>query len=261
MPEGFALKLGKRDFIYLHKQEADHFVASVGIDFFSFMRSIKEPPQNVLLLDHPFMDVEYDMHTQFNYVSFPDYKKYYKENGKEYGHISWLDFEDIEGLEELAPWEIAEILYVRHTFNHLRSPFYQKLDNRFVYLTKEDGFYNKIYYRHWNDFYQLISNLIPEHVEINKPERLWLGGKRKPINSMIPIDILKQMSPLFNEGVIISFQKSFQTRQSIEIPIWTVGDFRHEDDIRDELKSIYQKRQSVNLVYQKKMKEWVIEEK
>ena len=78
---------------------------------------------------------------------------------------------------------------------------------------------------------------------------------------MIPIDILKQMSPLFNEGVIISFQKSFQTRQSIEIPIWTVGDFRHEDDIRDELKSIYQKRQSVNLVYQKKMKEWVIEEK
>ncbi len=261
MPEGFALKHGKRDFIYLHKQEAEHFVASFGMDFFSFMQSLKEPPQNVLLLDHPFMDVEYDMHTQFNYVSFPFYKKYYKENGKEYGHISWIDFDDIEGLEELAPWEIAEILYIRHTFNHLRSPFYQKLNNRFVYLTLEDGFYNKIYYRYWNDFYHLIAKLIPEHVEMNRPERLWLGGKKRPENPIIPVDILKQLSPLLNEGVLISFHKSVQTRQSIEIPIWAVGDYRHEDELRDDLKVIYQKRQTVNLVYQKKSKEWVIDEK
>ena len=258
---GLQLKYGKRDFIYLHKQEAEHFVASCGIDFFSFMQSLKESPQNVLLLDHPFMDVEYDMHTQFNYITFPSYKKYYKENGKEYGHISWIDFEDIEGVEELAPWEIAEILYVRHTFNHLRSPFYQKLDNRFVYLTLEDGFYNKIYYRNWNDFYQVISKLIPENVEMTKPDRLWLGGKKKLENTIIPLNIIKQLSKVFNEGAIISFQKSTQNRQMIEIPIWTVGDYRHEDEIRDELRSIYQQRQTVNLVYHKKMKEWLIEEK
>lgn len=258
MAEGFSLKYGKREFIYLHIQEAEHFVVSFGIDFYSFMRAVNEPPQNLLLMDHPFMDVEYDMHTQFNYISFPAYKKYFKENGKEYNQLIWMDFEDIDGLEELAPWELAEILYVRHSFNHLRPPFYNKMNNRYVYLSLEDGYYNKIYYRYWKDFYQLVGNLIPDSMELNRIERNWLGTKKRIEYPSVPPSLVKQLTPMFNEGAIISVDKIIQNRANIEIPIWAVGDYRDEDDLKDDLKTIYQSRQNAKLVYQKKAKEWIL---
>jgi len=252
------MKSVKRDFIYLHKQEAEHFVASFGIDFCSFMQAVNEPPENLLLLDHPFMDVEFDMHTHFNYVTYPSYKRFCKENGKEIERLVWMDFEDIDGLEELAPWEIAEILYVRHTFNHLRSPFYQKMNNRFVYLTQEDGLYNKIYYRSWADFYEILSAIIPEQADLNKAERGLFGAKRKVSIQNVPQEMIKQLSPIFTEGAIISFEKSINTRQAAEIPIWSVGDFSHEDDLEYELRNIYRTRQTAKLVFHKKQKEWAL---
>ncbi|MBA5770603.1 hypothetical protein H3285_29620, partial [Escherichia coli] len=77
-----------------------------------------------------------------------------KEN---FNPLCWIDFEDVELLNQLTPQEVAEMLYLAHTRRHLRSPFYYKLQNNFVYLTREDGRYNKVYYRNLNHFYMLLS--------------------------------------------------------------------------------------------------------
>ena len=65
--------------------------------------------------------------------------------------LCWIDFSDERKLNLLTPQEQAELLYIGHKKEPVRSPFYHQLQNKYVYLSSEEEKISKIYFRDLTD--------------------------------------------------------------------------------------------------------------
>lgn len=121
-----------KELIYIHLNAVHHYTMSYGIEFREFVKCLPKELNNVLLLKHNFDYSDFNMHTLLDYVEKDNLDRLLKEDVYEYGDFCWLDFEDTDGLNELEGQEIAELLYLGHSKQHLSGPFYSKLNNRYV---------------------------------------------------------------------------------------------------------------------------------
>ena len=153
-----------RDLIYVHLNQTDQYVMSYGIEFDEFAAAFSGSLNHLLLLKHRFDDADFNMHTLLEYCPEDRIKKLAGEDVYSYGDFCWIDFIEEEVLNELSGQELAELLYLGHQKQHLKLPFYNKLGNRFVYLAHDDGWFNKIYYRSFKDFFHLLSEVIADKV-------------------------------------------------------------------------------------------------
>ncbi|MDF2556884.1 MAG: hypothetical protein K0R71_712 [Bacillales bacterium] len=251
------MKIGKRDYIYIHLNEEDHFVASIGWKMQSFMKSIPYSLANLLLLNHHFDDVEeFDPRTKMNFINQESVNKFIQMASKENGLFSWLDFEDREDLGELSKTEIAEILYLSHMLDHINAPFFSKLNNKFVYLTDESSSYSKVYYRKWQYFIDTIGQFISKSLDDLRLEKNFLGFSKSSTFDRVPASVLSELIPLFKEGVVFSLSEVDHTKAGYAISIWVVGDFHHEDDLFEASRKIVKKKADAVLTLSKKMKTW-----
>ncbi|MBM7694219.1 hypothetical protein JOC77_003663 [Peribacillus deserti] len=254
------MKIETRDILYLHLQASERFVISYGMDFREFAGSLNQSLQNLLMIRHQYEDGEFNINTLMDYVLQEDLPNLLKQNVNEYRDFCWTDFTEVSGLNELEGQEIAELLYLGHCKGHLKPPFYRQLQNQFVYLAHDDGWFNKIYYRSMDSFFEMLGNLIPCKMELLKREKSWLGGlRRKAEYGLIPSSGLKELTPLLTEGAAISFRSMKQTRNTIEIPIWILGDYVNMDDMLDEYSTISSEKPSAYVTFNRKTKEWNIE--
>ncbi|MDQ0273244.1 hypothetical protein [Cytobacillus purgationiresistens] len=248
-----------RDLIYILLNEQDQYVISYGIEFTEFTYSLSDSMNNLLLLKHHFEEGDINMHTMFEYVSRDDLKKLAEDDVYGYGDFCWIDFEEEESLNELPGQVIAELLYLGHTKEHLRKPFYNYIRNRFVYLAHDDGWFNKVFYRDFNDFYQMLGDVIPGKLEQMKVEKSLLGLKKKKSYPAVPKDLLLSLKKLMKEGMVISLNNCEHTRSRISIPLWTIGDFANMDDMYEEFEVTSAQNQcEAKLILDKKTKEWQI---
>nr|WP_077210565.1 hypothetical protein [Bacillus dakarensis] len=247
-----------RNLVYVHLNESNQYVLTCGIEFSEFAQSLSGLMNQVLLLKHQFDDGDFNMHTLLEYVPNERIGKLAKENVDTYGDFCWIDFEEVEGLDELTNQELAELLYLGHRKEHLKTPFYQKLRNRFVYLAHDDGWWNKVYYRNMKDFYRMLGGALSEKLTDKKLEKNLLGIKKRRTFPNIPIDILLNIKTMMKEGILISVKDAAQSRLRVEIPIWVIGDFSNMDDMYEEYEKVGQDKADAKLVFDKKTKEWKI---
>lgn len=253
------MKNDSRDIIYIHLQVSERFALLSGMSFREFGHSTALPLRNLLLLKHRYEEGEFNLNTLLEYVPEDRVREILKEDVDEYGDFCWLDFEEESGLDELDGQEIAELLFLGHSKNHLRPPFSRKLKNQYVYLAHDDGWFNKLYYRTLDSYFHLIGNLLPLKLESLKMERTWLGFRKKSEIPKVPEEILASLTPLMTEGLIISFTKAQQTRQKIEIPGWVIGDYINMDDMMEGYKEISTDHHPhIQISYHRKTKEWSI---
>ncbi len=245
-----------RDLLYVHLNDRDQYVLSYGIEFFEFARSLSDSLNHLLLLKHRYEDGDFNRHTLFQYVQEDGVEKLVADNVNAYGDFCWIDFEEIEALNVLSGQEIAEILYLGHIKHHLKLPFYNQLGNRFVYLAHEDGWFNKTYYRNFNDFFRMLGNVLAGKLGELKPEKTLLGIRKKKSYPSVGKEILKSLTPALKEGAVFSLKNMEQNRNRIEIPIWVIGDFSNMDDMYDEYKEASRNNPDGRLVFDKKLKEW-----
>lgn len=251
------MKIGKREYIYIHLNEEDRFIASIGWEMRSFMKSIPYSLSNLLLLNHHLDDVdEYDSRTKLNFIHRENVKKFIKTTSKENYLLSWLDFENQEDLSELDKTEIAEILYLSHMLDHINAPFYSKLNNKFVYLVDESSSYSKVYFRKLQFFTDILGQFIAENLENLRLERNFLGFSKSSNFDKVPTSVLIELMPLLREGVVFSLSDVDHTKVGYAIPIWIVGDFHHEDDLYESSKKIVKKKADAVLTLSKKTKTW-----
>ncbi|MDP4086419.1 MAG: hypothetical protein Q8934_17675 [Bacillota bacterium] len=245
-----------RDLIYIHLNQTEQFVMSYGIEFDEFAKALSGSLNHLLLLKHRFDDTEFNMHTLLEYC--PDIKvaKLAEEDVYEYGDFCWIDFVEEEGLNELTGQEIAELLYLGHLKQHLRVPFYNKLENRFVYLAHDDGWFNKIYYRSFKDFFHMLSISISDKLGELKLEKTLLGIRKKRTYPPVNKEILLSLTPFIKEGICISLKDADHQRGRVEIPIWVIGDFANMDDMYEEYEEISTKVCHAKIIFDKKTKEW-----
>jgi hypothetical protein len=245
-----------RDLVYVHLNETGQNVISYGVKFSEFAQSLPRQLNHLLLLKHRFDDAELNSHTMLQFVTKDKIGKLARDNIHSYGDFCWIDFEEEDGVDELSGQEIAELLYLGHLKQHLKMPFYNKLGNRYVYLSQDDGWFNKTYYRQLNDFYRMLGQILAMKLADLKIEKTIIGLRKKRSYPPVNMDILLSLSKFMREGTVFSLRNAYQTRNRIEIPIWVIGDFDNMDEMFDEFAQMKKERYDAKLVFEKKAKEW-----
>ncbi|CAH0347200.1 hypothetical protein [Bacillus sp. CECT 9360] len=248
----------KKDILYMHIQDSERFVISSGMNFREFAYCLQAPLSNLLLLKHKFDDGEFNRNTLMEYVNQENVRDLLKEDVKEYGDFCWIDFEEERGLDDLDSTEIAELLFLGHCKNHLRPPFYRRLNNEFVYLAHDDGWFNKVYYRSLETYFKMLGHLLPIKMESLRMKRTWLGRRKSSEYPPVPAEVFHQLIPLMAEGLVFSFNQAQQARNRIEIPAWVVGDYVNMDDMADGYDEIKHQSPNALIVLQHKTKEWSV---
>lgn len=248
----------KQDVIYIHLNERNRYVLSSGIDFSEFVQALYDSINHILLLKHCFEDADFNLHTLLDYIPRKRVMKLANEDVSQYGDFCWIDFEEMEGLDEIPGQVLAELLYLGHMKEPLRAPFYNYLGNRFTYLAMDDGWFNKTYYRDLNDFYHLLSEMIPMKLDAIKPEKSLLGLKRKKVYTNIDQHLLLSLRGYMSEGMVLSLKEIVQSRTRVEIPMWVIGDFSNMDDMHEEYEKSRKRSCDAKLIFDKKSQEWKI---
>ncbi|WP_018661131.1 hypothetical protein [Heyndrickxia acidiproducens] len=249
---------GNRELIYVHTNEVNHYVLTYGISFREFYHAFPYL-KNLLLLSHQFEEGNFNLHTLFEYVDEETIGSLVEDDIYSYGDFCWIDFEDEEGVNLLEGYEIAELLYLSHMKQQLRMPFYRKLNNRFVYLSHDDGWVSKTYYRSFRDFYVLLGDVIANRMNELKGEKPFpFARKKRKSLPDVPVEVLSRLCEKMKEGMLISLEFATKTRAKIEVPFWMIGDFHDMDEMYEEYNTISATPIDGKIVYDKKNMEWQI---
>ncbi|MFJ8268598.1 hypothetical protein [Peribacillus asahii] len=247
-----------REILYMHVQASERFVISNGMSFWEFVNSLEKPLQHLLLLKHDYSDTQFNLNVALDYVPSEGVAKFIKQDVRAYGEFCWIDFQEEDSLDELSGMELAELLYLGHMKHHLKQPFFSKLHNQFVYLSQDDGWFSKIYYRSLPMYYKMLGSLISLKLEGLKTDRTWFGLRKKRDLPIIPVEVLEKLSAMLSEGVVFSLKHAIETRVKMEIPIWVVGDFMNMDDMLDHYHELQKQEADAYITFLWKTKEWSI---
>jgi hypothetical protein len=167
----------KRDVIYMIYNEGEQSVTSAGIEFSDFINCLSIELNHILLLASGYFGADYHPGLRLDFVRNEQLHDLYKENVYSYGDFCWIDFDEVSSLDQLEPHEAAELLYLGHYKQPLGNPFFEKLNNKFVYLAHDDGWFNKIYYKDINQSVDVLRHLVSNRLKSYRrnvpPVRAW----------------------------------------------------------------------------------------
>jgi hypothetical protein len=214
--------------LFVHIDTTSNAILSQGLTQADFFEGIVHQPKNILLLDPSLEAGEYEAHTGMRIIRGTDAIQAFFE-GKRPNSSSpskWIDFSDLAIVKELSPMEISELLYFGHMQTHLHSPFFYKLQNNFVYFPLNNNA-TRVYYRYLDEFYRILSGKITRIVLEKVGDRR--GFFRKAANvKRIESELLKNMKPLLQEGIIFDFKQSLNPKKEYKIDLYLA-----EDQIRN----------------------------
>ena len=243
-----------KDMLYVHIDVINNSVLSKGLTAIDFQQAITKPPKNLLLLSAIDDVGEYENHTGFKIVKGKQVNHFFQAYGDKQEKLKWIDFQDEQSLKQLTPVEISELLYFGHTNSHLHSPFFYKLQNKYVFLNVNSQI-NKIYYRHMEVFYQVLAqklqNMVEHHLFV-----MQRGLFKKAIHvSKLDPTLLEKLRINLQEGIVFNFRKFHRFDGTCVVPIYLVEDkLRRIEDI------VYKEDAHVaDLRYFRHKKEWQLD--
>lgn len=223
--------------MYIHMNEVDQFVIFNGLTMQQFVRSAG-PLQHLLLLKHRYEDGSFNMHTQLEFVPAEEIVSFTKEFVDAPTDLRWIDFAEERKLNILTPQEQAELLYIGHKKEPIRSPFYYQLQNRFVYLANEEENMTKIYFRELEDSESLVVNVFNRLVQEKEKGSAFWRRKQKEVLPSLSVERFKALRPLLKEGVLLSLYKLEKPKALYDVEIRLLPETVFPDEIWGELSSI-----------------------
>jgi hypothetical protein len=152
--------------------------------------------------------------------------------------LRWIDFAEERKLNILTPQEQAELLYIGHKKEPIRSPFYYQLQNRFVYLANEEENMTKIYFRELEDSESLVVNVFNRLVQEKEKGSAFWRRKQKEVLPSLSVERFKALRPLLKEGVLLSLYKLEKPKALYDVEIRLLPETVFPDEIWGELSSI-----------------------
>lgn len=221
--------------LYIHMNEIDQFVIYSGLSLKQVFDAIN--PQNLLLLKHDYKDGLFNMHTQLDYVPNEEIHTFVKKMDEKSQDLCWIDFKSEKFVNQLTPLEQAELLYIGHKREPVSTPFFVKLQNRYVYCYSGSNRSLKIYFRFLEDSERLVSSLLNKIVK----EKVGNGGvwRRKAKEKIPSLDAhdLKAYRQYFKEGALLSLYK-MEKLNLFGVEIRTLSDYDYPDEVWEDLKGI-----------------------
>lgn len=241
--------------LYIYLNDADQFALFSGLTFAQFMDAMKMP-KNLLLLKHTYEDASYNMHTQLEFASQEEFPELRKSRAFKKGEFGWIDFRSEKQLNSLSPQEQAELLYIGHKKEAVRSPFYSTLLNEFVYLSSEDEQTTKIYFRNLGRLNELVGNYFIQLIRREDTGQNFWRRKTKDMIPELPQEILLSMKDLYREGILISLADPEKTKNTIELHIRQVEEIAFMDDFWSDIDDYTKQPVIRKIIYDRKLKQW-----
>jgi len=207
-----------------------------GITFRDFIKCTPIAIENILLLEMTYITGKH--HNKFElFEGKHEIDKIALENIYNYGDFCFVDYKSPSLLKHLTENHIAELLYLKHMFKPLESPFFDVLQNNFAYLSHDDGWYCKIYCKESEILSMLLVNKI----------RNMAQGNFQADESTIPSNFIKHICELSTKGLILEVEYLSPRLDSAEIRVYEVGEYKNMDAL---FNSIDLSRLPVSLVEQ-----------
>jgi len=191
-----------------------------GITFKDFINYVPNPIENILLLEKIYISTK--QHRKFElFEGGHDIAKLMLENIYSYGDFCFVDYADPNLPNHLTDEQIAELLYLRHMFKPLKSPFFEVLKNNFAYLSHDDGWYCKIYCKEQSVLSMLLANKIKSVLE---------NDFKISVNA-IPDNLINCFQELSLKGLLLEIRHETQRLNSTEIRAYNIGEHENIDDL------------------------------
>ncbi|MBR7927883.1 hypothetical protein KBI51_06805 [Aerococcaceae bacterium zg-ZUI334] len=210
--------------LYIHHDTVTSHIMTRGINFRTEDFETKFIPENIILAQAPTAFGHFDMRTNFKILrgkqEVLEYMAYCQNQNVRMSN--WIDFESVALMHQLSGNEIAEILYLFHANQTLRSAFFYKLQNNYVYLVLPNGLV-KTYYRHVTHFYPRFQRVMQEQVQQLVNETKSIFSKKSTV-SPVPEDIAQRLAPLFSRGLKVDVVQAYLEQQHWIVPLYIIED-------------------------------------
>ena len=206
-----------RNKIYVRVEPQESVFICSGIEFSEFIKYVPNPPENLMAIQMGCNIICLDASTERGFELFEGRKQVEaltEENLQQMGDFCFVDYDEHPNLLDLTEGEIAELLYMSHTFQPLHSSFFDVIQNRFAYLSHDNGWYSKVYCRDLSDMVMLFLSKVFERQCVTSDE-----SKRA---------ILR----LMEQGLLVELpvKKSLKGEKTIELD--SVGCYENMDHLR-----------------------------
>ena len=215
-----------RDVFYINANNNENFCIHYGMEFKEFIKYCPTSIENILVTDGDYIT------NNFNYNWFletangeNEILELSKEDIYGLGDFHWIDYNNEESLNSCTPEEKAEILYLSHFGEPLKSPFFNRINNNFVYLAHDDGWFCKLYCKDMLVFKDIIANKIIDSFSTNKRRKIY------PMEEEIKNEIFQ----LINKGLLIDFSNIYKYERSISVDYYVIGNYTDMDDMYNNL--------------------------
>jgi len=210
----------ERTKIYIKVCRSKSEIVYSGIDFKEFIAYLSTPINNIILLKADYVSDK--RQNNFDLIEGRDnIAEFVKKNTHSYGDFCFVDYAPPDCFAELDKNQIAELLYLAHIFNPLKTPFFKKLQNCYSYLAHDDGWYCKLYCRNLSDFATVLCEKIKRSV-----------NTRFSDNICLPSEIIKdQILKLAENGLLIDLEESSCKNGNIDITCYIIGEYSNMDKI------------------------------
>ncbi len=149
--------------------------------------------------------------------------RFVKNRSYEYGTLCFTDYSDMKDIERIKDEEISELLFIAHMFRPLHSPFIEAIGNSFIYISHDDDFYCKLYWKEQEYFIRdILENTIRNDISAL-------------LNIDLPVidnDITDQLVETTANGLFIDFSEAAVDGGMIKIPIRIIGGIDNYNDMR-----------------------------
>ena len=213
-------------------QEANEAVFS-GITFADFIECESIQVENLLLLKSSYIGDKQCYNFQL-LEGKDDIAKLALENIYHYGDFCFVDYANPESVRQLTGEQIAELLYMAHLFKPLKSPFLDTLQNNYVYLSHDDGWYCKLYGKEQQNFILILLGKLLKCLQKDFCNTV----------SSLPEKLVEKVAELSVHGLFIQLDIPKQRNKTTKknkvalIRLYKVGEYKNMDDLFNNIEHL-----------------------
>ena len=208
-----------RNILYIKAYPESNMADIYGLEFHEFIKYAPLEPKQLMLLSTRCPGEELDQHTGFEIVTEAGMADLLKEDIYNLGNFCWVDFRSKEDIKKLTSSQIAELLYLEHAFEPVSSPFFEAINNRYTYLSHDDGWLLRLFMRHYDDLKEIIASKVSGMVSALKRAKVY----------PLPETVKEKLAALAVNGLLIDFEYIGRRNGAISISIYAIGKFDNMD--------------------------------
>ena len=219
-----------RDIFYVNGNTKLGEYLFYGMTFQEFLSAIPRPIENLLLLRENYEAVTRLIQIFGVIEGSRNVQEYAQTELYFDGPFCFVDYLVPESANLITPQEASELLYLSYVQKPLYSPFFEHLQNQYVYLGEDDGWRCRLFCCEQNDFGRILANKVQ-----NEVQRRFEYPCEK-LDEQVECALFK----LVDDGLIIDFSAISCLDNDISIPVYTVGKFEDMDYVyhnREKLKA------------------------